>query len=172
MGVWSMGVLALELTWQDIKKQNQLTSEWLLYYHQRRQSYFQVKNNFAELGATQYTGMPHGSGIGNPTAQKAIDLGRLKNDELWIMTIEDVERILSPKKAVFLEVRRRAEDIKYDGIATVGRPGWIAYTQTNYAEKIKRKYDYNHVPSERTMMSWWNQIVDLAVRVAIKRGCL
>jgi len=38
-GVERMGIrtLALELTWQDIKMQNQTASEWLLHYHQRRQ---------------------------------------------------------------------------------------------------------------------------------------
>jgi hypothetical protein len=160
----------LDLTWQDIKKQNQTASEWLLYYHQKRQSYFLMLNNFSELAATQYTGMPHGSGISNPTAQKAVDLSRLKEYELWIMTIEDVERILSPKKKVFLEVRRQAEMIKHDG--DNGRPNWAGYVQVNYAEKISRIYGYDHVPSERTMRSWWNEMADLVVRIAIKRGCL
>jgi hypothetical protein len=31
------------------------------------------------------------------------------------MTIEDAERILSPKKTIFLEVRRQAELIKHVG---------------------------------------------------------
>lgn len=165
-----MGVLALDITWQDIKKQNQTAAEWLLHYHQRRQSYFQMLNNFSELAATQYTGMPSGSGTGNPTAQKAVDLSKLKEYELWIMTIEDVERILSPKKAIFLEVRRMAEDIKHDG--DIGRPNWAGYTQVNYAEKINRLYNYDHVPSDRTMRSWWDSMVDIVVRIAIKRGCL
>ena len=165
-----MGTLTLELTWQDIKFQNQTASEWLLHYHQRRQQYYQMLNNFSELAATQYTGMPHGSGPGNPTMQKAVDLGKLKEYESWIMTIEGVERIISPKKAVFLEVRREAELIKNDG--EVGRPNWAGYVQVNYADKINRLYNYNHVPSERTMRSWWNEMTDLAIRIAIKRGCL
>jgi hypothetical protein len=43
---------------------------------------FQILNNFSELAAIQYTGMPHGSGLSNPTAQKAVDLGKLKEYEL------------------------------------------------------------------------------------------
>lgn len=78
--------------------------------------------------------------------------------------------VLSPKKEVFFEVRRMAENIKYDG--DIGRPNWAGYTQTNYAEKISNIYNYDHVPSERTMHSWWNSMVDIVVRVAIKRGCL
>lgn len=161
-------VLAME--WKDIEIENKTASEWLLYYHQRRQAYFQAKANFTELSATAYTGMPHGSGVGNPTLKKSIDLGKLRHDELWIITIEDVERILSPKKRVFLEVRRRAEEIKYDG--DNGRPDWVGYTQCAYADKIMRLYGYEHVPSERTMRAWWNSIVDIAVRIAIRRGCL
>lgn len=167
-----MEVFALNLTWQDIKEQNQVASEWILYYHQRSQLHTQMQKNISALTASQCTGMPHGSGKSDSTVQKVIALDRLKNDELWLMTIEDVEKIVSPQKKVFIEVRRRAEEFKNDGIATVGRPGWVSYTQATYAEKIYRMYGYEQVPSERTMMSWWNQLVDLAVRVAIKRGCL
>jgi hypothetical protein len=167
-----MEVFALDLTWLDIKKQNQIASEWILYYHQRSQLYTKMQNNISALSATQYTGMPHGSGKSDSTVQKVIELEKLKNDELWLITIEDIEKIVSPQKKVFIEVRRRAEEFKNDGIATVGRPGWVSYTQATYADKIYRMYGYEQVPSERTMMSWWNQVVDLAVRVAIKRGCL
>lgn len=165
-----MAALVLGLTWQDIKRQNQIASEWLLHYHKRRSEYFERLSQFSPIAATQYTGMPHGSGVGNTTASKAIDLGGLKSDEIWIMTIEDAERILSPKKAIFLEVRRMAEDIKYDG--DIGRPNWTGYTQVNYAEKINRMYGYDRVPSERAMNNWWNSMVDIVVRIAIKRGCL
>jgi hypothetical protein len=167
-----MEALALELTWQDIKRQNQIASEWILYYHQRFQVFNQMQNNISALAATQYTGIPQGKGISDPTAQKVIKLDSLKNDELWLTTIKDVEKIVSPQKKVFIEVRRRAEESRNAGIATVGRPGWVSYTQATYADKIYRMYGYEQVPSERTMMSWWNQIVELTVRVAIKRGCL
>ena len=172
MGAMKMRVVAVDLTWEDIKRQNQIASEWMLYYHQRYEIYNQIKTDSTSLTASQATGMPHGSGISDPTAQKTIELDRMKNDELWLMTVEDVERIVSPQKRIFIEVRRRAEYNKNDGIATVGRPGWVSYTQVEYAEKIYRMYGYEQVPSERTMISWWNQIVELAVRVAIKRGCL
>jgi hypothetical protein len=158
------------ITWKDIEKQNEIAAGWLLNYHKRRETYFKMLNDFSELAATQYTGMPHGSSTGNPTSTKAIDLSRLKNDELWIMTIEDTERILSPKKTVFLEVRRQAEDIKHDG--DVGRPNWAGYTQVNYAEKLNRLYNYHHIPGDRTMRSWWESMVNIVVRIAIKRGCL
>lgn len=158
------------MKWKDIERENKLASDWLLYYHQRRQEYFEAKANFSELAATAYTGMPHDSNVGNPTLKKGLQLGKIKEDELWIMTIEDVERILSPKKLIFLEVRRRAEEIKHDG--DNGRPDWVGYTQCAYSEKIANHYGYEHVPSERTMRTWWRSMADIVVRVAIRRGCL
>jgi hypothetical protein len=37
VGLKRVRMLATDITWQDIKKQNQTASEWLLYYSQRRQ---------------------------------------------------------------------------------------------------------------------------------------
>lgn len=167
-----MNIATLDLTWEDIKKQNQIASEWMLYYHQRCQVHTQIQEDILALTASKCTGMPHGSGLSDQTAQKVIDLDRLKNEELWLRTVLDVEKIVGPQKKIFIEVRRRAEESKSDGIAAVGRPGWVSYTQATYADKVYRMYGYEQVPSERTMITWWNQIVELAVRVAIKRGCL
>ena len=154
----------------DIKKQNLEALRWILNYSQYRESYIQMQAEFNEVAATQYTGMPHGSGVGNPTIKKAVSLAEIERMKKWIMTIEYMERTLSEKRLAFLEFRRRAECL--DRSRDVGRPGWVDYVQARYAEWHDTRYGHGYPPSKRTMIDWMDNIIDVTVRIAIKQGVL
>lgn len=154
----------------DLKHENKIAAWWLLHYAERRKIYMEARKSFTVLKATAI-GMPRGSDIGFPTERKSEQLMNLEMDRLWLMTVEDAERCLSEKKRAFLEFRRRAEGMEFQR-QDVGRPGWVDYVQARYADWHHRRYGGDYVPTDRTLRNWWHSIVDLTVRIAIRRGCL
>lgn len=153
----------------DIQRQNKEALKWILNYAEKRDSYIAQSASFSELGATAYTGMPHGSEVGDPTLKKGITLIDLEYQKKWLMVIEKMELTLSDKRKIFLELRRRAELIE---TSEVGRPGWVGYVQAKYADWHYRQYGKGYPPSKQTMCKWMNDIVDVAVRLAIREGVL
>jgi hypothetical protein len=154
----------------DIKKQNKEALHWILNYSLLRETYIHSMYGFNEIAATVYTGMPHGSGTGNPTVNKAITLSELEHQKKWLMTIECMESTLSEKRKAFLEFRRRAEQL--DNGCEVGRPGCLDYVQVKYAEWHQKRYGYGFPPSKQTMCRWMKDIIDVTVRIAIRQGVL
>ena len=154
----------------DFKKQDRTAAGWLLDYDYRKQAYKEASERFSTLGATVNTGLPHGSGVGNPTERKVMTLAELDRQRLWIKTVEDATRTLGDKKRAFLQLRRLAESIDNGG--EVGRPSWIDFVQIRFADWHERKYGKAFIPAKRTMFCWWNEIVETTVRIAIRRGLL
>jgi hypothetical protein len=156
----------------DYRTQNRIAAQWLLQYNERKQSYLDRSREFTVLGAVQYRHTPTGTDISQPTQSKAISLVRLREDELWLMAVEDAESTLGEKKLAFLDIRRQAEKNMMIGVNEPGRPAWIPYVQSHYADWHSRRYGGDYVPSERTMRMWWGEIINVTVRIAIKRGAL
>jgi len=155
----------------DIKKQNKEALKWILNFADLRNTYIAAAANFSTLGSTNYSGMPKGSDVGNPTLNKAVTLTELERQKLWIMTIEAMEMTLSEKKQAFLELRRRAEELNSKK-REKGRPGWIDYVQPRYADWHERRYSCAFVPSKRVMYNWMDELIDITVRIAIRGGIL
>ena len=154
----------------DFKKQDRTAAGWLLDYDYRKKAYSEAVERFSTLGATVITGLPHGSGVGNPTERKGLTLADLERQRLWIKTVEDAERTLGEKKREFLTLRRIAESLSDTG--DVGRPSWVPFVQVRFADWHERKYGKAFVPSDKTFRIWWNDIVDAVVRIAIRRGLM
>ena len=151
----------------DFKKQDRIAAEWLLNYHDRRRAYIDAQESYTALSATVNTGMPHGSGTSNPTEQRALSLAELERQKLWIMTVEDTESVFGEKKRTCLDLRRKAA---LQDTGEVGRPGWGDYVQAKYADWHENRYGKADVPAKITLYRWWDEIVEVAVRIAIKRG--
>lgn len=155
----------------EIKNDNEEAAQWLLYYPGRRRQYYQ--NRLEVLGSTHSSEIRVKTGPGNQTMQKALKLSALNDAECWLETIELVESILGEKKLVFLRVRREAAYIQ-DRFER-GRPAWVVYTQHQYADEMAKRYQSQPEKfwiSERTLKTWWQEIVDLTVRIALKKGLL
>jgi hypothetical protein len=153
----------------NIKEENKVVSSWLLNYHERLNTYKEKCSQFATLGATQYDGMPHGSSVGNPTQSKGMTLANLETDKDWLLVVEATESTLSEKKRMFLNFRRQMVNNQY---SNGGRPGWMDNVQYKYAEWHNRRYGCDHIPNKRTMLDWWNEIVEVGVRIAIRKNIL
>lgn len=156
----------------DYIGQNKIAAKWLLEYPEKRQDYLDRSGEFVVLSAVRVSGLPGGTSIGNPTQSKGLSLATLEEIRLWIMAIEDAESTLSEKKLEFLGIRRQAEKIKYEGDLERGRPPWVPYVQVHYADWHQRRYGAFFEPGRRTLLSWWDEIINVTVRIAILRGCI
>ncbi|MDF2563691.1 MAG: hypothetical protein K0Q53_86 [Massilibacillus sp.] len=156
----------------DIDKQNKTAMKWILNYYEFKQAYAERSAQFSTLGATNYDGMPHGTSVGNPCANKTMTLLDLEESRKWIMVIEKAEQTLSEKSRKYLEIRRDAASQISNG-KTMGRPGWVDYTQVKYVEWFKYRYGREiDAPTKGTMTEWMRKIMDVTIRIAIKDGAL
>ena len=144
-----------------ITRTNRQAAEWLLEIDERREKYLQ--NDFTFLGATACEGLPRAAAPGHPTERRGLQLMDRRNAENWIITIEMVEGMLSQRKLTFLRLRREAEKQRHSGER--GRPGWVCWVSWVLAE------NHGIEMSDRALKEWWTEIVELAARLAIYRGC-
>ena len=142
---------------------NTTAAQWLLNIEARRRQYIQNQSEFACLSVVTSDGQPSAHNPGRPTERKGMQLADLESAKCWIITIELVESMLSPKKTAFLSIRRESEG---QSMNDRGRPAWVDYAQIQLMER------HGIDLSRRAMFDWWREIVELTVRVAIRRGCL
>lgn len=144
-------------------RSNKQAAEWLINIDLKRRQYVQNQQEFSVLSVVNGDGQPSAHNPGHPTERKGMQLADLESMRCWIITIEMVESMLSPKKTAFLQYRREAETMR-DG--DPGRPAWVDYVQANLSRHHGIEIE------RRTLFDWWRELVELTVRVAIKRGCL
>lgn len=150
----------------DIKGQNRKALFELLHVDELRKEYANAISGMSFLGAQNIDGMPHGTGVGNPTLQKAMKLTDIEAKKSWIMAIEEMEGSLNEKQRAFLSIRRNAE--KHS--SGKGCP-WVAYTQAHYNDWYYSRFGTYICISEDTLKIWQAKIVDKTVRFAIYYGC-
>lgn len=154
---------------EEIKEDNKEAAEWLLYYPFRRRQFYKDKQD--EICAS--SALPEvvtRTGPGNPTAVHALRLSNLVKCEQWLEVVEVVESVVGEKKLVFLKYRREAAYITQ---RVKGRPAWVLYVQRHYADEMAKRYASNPEAfwlSEKTMKHWWEQLVDITARIAIKKN--
>lgn len=92
-----------------------------------------------------------------------------KSDALrWLQAVEIVERGMDGRKLLFLSARRKAETRKGNGFGC-GRPGWVAMTQRIFADAMEKQYLAPcYWLAERTIKSWWQDIISRTVNVALR----
>lgn len=154
-----------DVNYQSIwNKSNATASDWLLNIADRRRQYVRRQSEFSCLSVVASDGQPSAHNPGRPTERMGMQLVDLEAAKCWIMTIELVESMLSPKKIAFLQLRREAGELP--GTGDPGRPSWVPYVQANLM--CRHGIDL----SRDAMFDWWHELIELTVRVAIKRGCL
>ena len=154
----------------DTKRQNKEALRYILNYYDLKKSYREALQSVSLLGATRTDDTPHGTGMGNPTMQKAFKLLDIDKQHQWILAVETMENTLNVKERKFLELRRQAE-INSLYHHTQGRPGWVGYVQYHYTDWLYNTYGIDYTPSRRTMILWVNDMVEKTVRIAINNGC-
>ena len=157
---------------QDIKNENRVVSDWLLYYPERLRQHEEQLASVTFMQSPSLSDDIRGTGgTSDPTARVAGQ--RLKYDSEWFGLIADVERSLPEKQRVFLQVRREALNIQGGGR---GKPAWVSYVQCKYplamSQKTMRPVECYYISTPSIFYSWWNKIVEYTVRKAIRRGLL
>ena len=156
----------------DTKRQNKEALKYILNIYDLRKQYAEQMESVSILGAANNDGMPHGSGVGDPCANKAFSLIEIERKKRWIMSIEMAEQTLSEKTRKFLEYRRDAESqIQRETHKEGGRPSWVPYVQIHYADWFMKRYGKESIPPEKTMANWMRNIIDVTVRIAIYHKC-
>ena len=155
---------------QDIKNENRVVSDWLLYYPERLRQHEEQLASVTFMQSPSLSDDIRGTGgTSDPTARVAGQ--RLKYDSEWFGLIADVEDNLPPRKRIFLELRRSA--MKQQG--GVGRPGCYAYVSTRFplvmAEATGRDAE-EFWYSEATYKYWWRWIVTHTAIMAHRRGLI
>ena len=154
----------------DTKGQNKKALHMILHLDEICEQYSSALNDISFLGAQNLDGMPHGTGVGNLTQQRALKLTEIESKKNWIMAIEAMESTLNEKQVEFLRLRRMAEK-NAEKSCVRGRPSWVAYVQAKYNDWYSTRYGKDVCVSEDTLKAWQAKIVDKTVRIAIYNGC-
>lgn len=165
-----MPTLASEME-REIQNDNKIAADWLLWVSERRLAYNTKRLEILTSSGPCLNDLIPGNKIitSDPTGRKGQLLGDLKKVGEWLNLIDDIETKLSWKLKIFLFLRREHR------FAT-GRNGWVASVQIRFADelakKLCKKSEETWIENRRTFFNWWNQIVNITVRQACKRGLL
>jgi hypothetical protein len=147
---------------KEIKEQNKIASDWLIYYHERKESHQAVLEEIQKKPETSFkakSNIPQ-----KPTEILALKLAEHSNNNTakWLYVVECVTKILSPKKALLLKLR---QECKFYASPGGGRPGWIAAVQYKMADLT------GWCPNEQYLREMWLDIIHLAIRIAYLQNC-
>ena len=158
----------------QVKAENRIVSDWLLYYPERLKEYQEAQEDVALYPGQALSDDIRAKGISDPTVRiVALREKAGKWDARWFEVIAEVERRIPEKQRIFLHIRREARNNHSN---YRGRPGWIAYVQCKYplvmAERTGRDIVNYYMNDRQTFFDWWNRLVEYAVRIAIRKGLL
>lgn len=165
MGGGVLIVVLAEQLQRQIKLENQIAADWLLYYKERKRQHLEQRRQLEDgcQQAAVITGS-RSTGVARPVESMAIKLSEHDqgNDAKWLQVVEAVADLISIKKQQLLQAR---QECRFYISPAGGRPGWIAPVQQRYGELS------GWCPAERTLQDMWRSIVTLAVRIANIQGC-
>lgn len=156
----------------SIAADRKTAEHFLLHYEKELANYNNAKDEFMNYREERDENIGGGrSGVGKPTEEKAlreIAFERQYEGYRWLKAVEIVQRGLGERKNIFIRVRREAERNNLYAIGR-GRKGWVVFAQRRYAEEIERRFIVAEVwIGERTLQSWWQDIINQTVFVANK----
>lgn len=159
---------------EQIKKDYRTTEDWILLYYEKRAEYYKEARHIRDRSYCMDVGRG-GESIIRWQDFQVIQFADLDYMEKWLLAVELMWATLSPKKKIFVEQRRRAEQKnRYLREQRKGRINWILFVQEHYANEMAKKYSRKpeeYWSSEGTVKIWWKEIIDLTRLIAIKKGC-
>lgn len=115
-----------------------------------------------EKGREENVGGGRGNLPGNPTeakAMRAVAFDEKRDEYNWLKAVEIVQKSLGERKNIFIEIRRKAEEIGMESRGQ-GRPGWVVYCQMQYQVAMEDRFlEGAKYVGERTIKEWWRQLV-------------
>lgn len=149
----------------EMKNDNRLVASWLLLYHERKSNYELSRESILHSSPSPPDGMPRGFETSDPTENKGGRLADLREDERWLVLVEEVEKRLPWKMQILLRLKQKHR------VGTRGRPvRWIIALELSEEVSRRTKKDYSIGPD--SIDEWWNRLVEYGARLAGKRGLL
>lgn len=155
----------------SIQTDKKIAEEYLLHYDSISRQYQQLKAEWLGRNVPRENKNSHGSMPGKPTEAKAIASASYDERHIeyrWLRAVEIYHRTLSPNKAIFLDVRRKADKASQQSRGA-GRPAWVVYTQIHFAEAMAARLN-PFVLSERSVKSWWGDMITNVTMIFFKLG--
>ena len=151
----------------DMKRDRDIAKRYVLDYENEKYSYEFKRAEYLESKReflTTQRSMP-----ASPTEAIAVANAQYDKEHpeyCWLKAVELAFKTFGERKHIFIEVRREAEK-KSSG--NRGRKGWVIYTQRRYSEEIQKRFvnDMGWL-GERTVKSWWSQIIDCVVEIHLR----
>lgn len=150
-----------------LRKDYKVAEDWVLFYDDHKKEYY-TDSGYLHDGTQQAAGFGRSGTKNSYTEYRIIQLSVLDNNEKWLLAVEMTELTLSPRKITFLEARRNVAAKKC-------KTNWILSTQNKYAEEMAKKYGKSTELfwlSEKTVVSWWKEIVGTVRLIALKKNCI
>ena len=144
---------------------------YLLKYEQEYSTYINKKQEYLTYKeeVDENVGGGKSNITGNPTervAMKSIEFDNSYEPYKWLKAVEIVQRSLGERKNIFIKVRREADKVAH---ISKGRKGWIVFVQRRYAEEMEKRFIQPVAyMSERTLQSWWYDIINQVIFVQNK----
>lgn len=150
----------------ELARDKETVKLWVLNYASRKKEYYEdIKYIRDQLPGP--AGLKRLAGSGSQTEWKVVRTEDLDEAEKWLLAVEAMQSTLSEKKLLFLSLRREAHR-KTNVI------NWANYVRYRYARAMSARYggtEERFCPSDTTLYTWWDEILDLTRLIAYKRGC-
>jgi len=154
------------------QQENHTVESWLLFHEDRLANYHRDRQMILEASPRKPEVATTGFRPGKPTEDKGISLAELRERESTLAFIVDFERQLAaahPHLLVLLRLRRAYRDRR-------GRDGWMAPVMQRFPVEVAALTGDDMEKwcrtSRQTFHSYWNTVVELGVREALRWGLL
>ena len=157
----------------DMQDDRKIAERFILNFEAEQKKYDMAKRDFFESQKRNVEKVGgKGNMPGNPTQAAAIKSAQYDEDNpsyLWLKAVEIALRTFGERKRIFISVRQEATKNGYYNEGRPGRRAWIVYTQRRYSEEISKRFlNDNGWMSDRTMRTWWAQVIDRIVEVHLR----
>lgn len=160
--------LNLEISFEEeIKRNNQIVTVWLLYYEDIQSEYNRIIKSKLVYKMDDSMDLREILNLNKLPSIKFVY--SFSNMVKWLALIENIEKKLPPKLNVFLMIRRSLRNNR-------GRRGWTSSLQWKFSEEyallMKKQPEEVWIEDRNTWTRWWDKVVDYTVRVALKNNLL
>lgn len=158
----------------ELEAHDRKVAGWLLYHEERKKELQEEEKEIREgsISAVSFSheAKPVTNNIHDSVVSAVIKLDSIKKAK-EIQLVEDIIKMLPLEKRVFLRLRQKYNNTRGS------RHKYNAYIkiQIEFAEEMSRITGMSEEEvwkDESTLKKWWRELLDITVKLALKRGLL
>lgn len=152
---------------QQMRIDRQTAAEYILNFAEYQKQYNKAKKDKLTMSKEYYQ-----TGKDKHPVETAV-IRSMKYDTnspmfAWLQAVKITLQTYGERKRIFIEVRQRAEEQR-KRFGKRQHNSWVLYVQKHYAEEIEARFiGCDGWLGERTIQSWWQQILDRTVEVHLR----